>query len=615
VCNAGACKGCTFTSGDGSCAAGNIALGLDPNEACEFACDGQGACDDHDLTTVELSWDRLFDARYAYNIFTTGGEEVPCKNMNQATKDIFDGICTQPSGRNVPLSEVAAFRFYTTMDCWQLSDPSCNIGMIEVPYTGQARIYAHETPPQSCPDLAGPNRPNQRDLLVLDLADPDVFNDGCRILLSGTEPAPGIGIYESTDAVHHSFTKVPNPDDPTAPTTYAPSVEDPAYDYSGIWDASIERVGGLYVLLFTALRTGEGTQGERMAFVAFARDSSLDFGAPMEIHFPEGDDVAPHSSSVGSDQKAVRIGARLFYDDLQERWWFAYNWFNWTDSVALDNRGNWGVACAVDDPTHIITNTWPVAGESHVAEGPEIFRWGSDYFYCFSYNPIFRGYGIKCLKRPSVDLLQRDGPPPPGVVTYDPVTPIHPLSAVCNPSNTAPDCGGTRVVPDPALLGWEDAGGRPAALRVNGEMYLYYHVLQHQNFDCPVPVGNPDNAGCRRHTVVSKLQFNQNDDLFRLNRVEIDWNAMGDPTTTQYSLDLVLTDGTVVAPCVHAGILGSSHSFRYDGACADGELHHKGDIAKFRLWVATDGVWGDGNNSHWDVDYNGYFNQVHFENE
>lgn len=68
------------------------------------------------------------------------------------------------------------------------------------------------------------------------------------------------------------------------------------------------------------------------------------------------------------------------------------------------------------------------------------------------------------------------------------------------------------------------------------------------------------------------------------------WNRKS--PTADYSLDVVLTNGTLIGPCVGAHLLRRDISHLFDGRCVTPNRSVPfGDIAEFRICWAENGNW------------------------
>jgi hypothetical protein len=73
--------------------------------------------------------------------------------------------------------------------------------------------------------------------------------------------------------------------------------------------------------------------------------------------------------------------------------------------------------------------------------------------------------------------------------------------------------------------------------------------------------------------------------------VALTWSEKA--TWTEYSLDVQLADGSWIAPCVDAGVLGRGVSYTFDGRCtAANRAVNLQAVRQLRICSAMNGNWG-----------------------
>lgn len=83
--------------------------------------------------------------------------------------------------------------------------------------------------------------------------------------------------------------------------------------------------------------------------------------------------------------------------------------------------------------------------------------------------------------------------------------------------------------------------------------------------------------------------------------VMITWNRVS--SKAEYSLDLILENGDVIAPCVDVRTLRQKLSYRFDGSCVSPDIEvSMDDVRNFRICSAEDDRWERAKcvDGHWD---------------
>jgi hypothetical protein len=392
------------------------------------------------------------------------------------------------------------------------------------------------------PDCFARNAEYGRRVKVLEgLADPDVLAlpDG-RYLLSGTGSGSAFDLFESNDLV--AWHKV---------GTFDPSAVDPDHDYCFCWAPDLARVDGTLSLYFSAHRGPKGgttcpppTGSDVTTYRAVAPEGSLAFGVP-ELLFQgqTGARSRPHSGCAPEGcSRVIRIDPAIHDGRLY------YVFFEGGNNIA---------SVALADPSDVRVHAGPsgwtlAAYEESINEAPErLEREGQSYLF-FSAAWFDSQYATFYVGGASPALLTRN-------------LPVRRL--------TTPVRRGSG-----SLI--ETHGGN-SIVTLRGETFNFFHV------------GGFDASGTmiRRDTYRQRIVWKSDGTAVSQNEVRVSWNALGGGN--QYSLDLVLRDGSVIGPCIAVGRIGEATSTTYTGVCPDAgdRLVHKSEVHAFRLYASPDSVF------------------------
>lgn len=400
-------------------------------------------------------------------------------------------------------------------------------------------------------------------LLVRDLADPDVLElaDGVWVL-SGTQGGLTLPLYRSTDLATFELLG-----------RYDPSALDPEHDYCDLWAPDLSHLGDGVQLYFSAHRVAEGSAcpaaGQTVTtFQATALGADLDFGLPKLVNEGTSYPRSRIQSGCPADgcSRVIRIDSSV-YDDGGERW-FYYVWFE---------GGNNILAFPMSDPSQVVHVTGPALfgdelapEEELINEGPDVFFRDGRYYLFFSGAFFDSQYAMYYVMAPTVAELTR-------------------ARFVRRHSRAARAASGDLV----------ESHGHNTVVEKDGVFYNVYHQGAFEG-------GNL----IRRDTYLRRIAFRDDGSLHSHNLVRVRWGPLAGH---QYSLDVVLRDGTVLGPCIGAGRIGQDTEVAFGGVCpsAGDRLVPKSEVAAFRLYYSDDGTWS-GERSV-EVPYDGFSEDLHVD--
>jgi GH43 family beta-xylosidase len=391
-------------------------------------------------------------------------------------------------------------------------------------------------------DTPGPDA-YARTLLMPGLADPDIYKEHDDLFfLTGTGDTVSVPIFATHDLLNFTEKRI-----------YSPAALDPNHDYCYVWAPDLTKRDGVYHLYFSAHRVAKGAAcppgpGQDVTtFHTSAPSLDLEFGPPALVN----DQTDLPRSRVASGcvaegcSRTIRIDAAAF-DDGAERWLF-YVWFEGGNNIA---------GFRASAPETVILNAgpavFPIKGfEEQINEAPDVFLRGGKYHLFFSTGFFDSQYAMFHIMADSVGELTR----------------ARAVRRHSTPLRAAND----------ALV---ETHGHNSIVERRGEFFNIFHM------------GSFDGGGklVDRSTHKQRIAFRPDGSIHALNYVDLRWSAV---PGHQYSLDIERRDGTVVGPCIAAGILGSATSTRYTGICPSaGDLRvPKSEIAEFRLYYSNDGTW------------------------
>lgn len=382
----------------------------------------------------------------------------------------------------------------------------------------------------------------QRFKVVQDLADPDVLElGGGTYLLSGTGPtARQFDFYTSSDfaAWTHS-------------ATYDPSAADPAYDYCDCWSPEIVDSGGKLSLYFSAYRGPNGATAcppppgsDHTVFRADSADGTPSFGVPQLLFQGQGGAQSRTQSGcpAGGCGLAMRIDPAVYDGRIYY--------------VFFDNGNNIG-SVSMTNPTDFVLHTGPAGWtlpsyEESINESPEVFAHDGRYALFFSGAWYNSQYATFYVTASSGTALTR-------------ALPVHRLTTPVRRSN------GTLA---------ETHGSNSVVTRL-GDAFNFFSL----------GVFNSGGQLIRRDTYRQRLVWKSDGTLMSQNQVTLSWNSLG--SGYNYSLDLVLRDGSVIGPCIAVGHIGQNTSTTFTGICPDAvdRLVHKSEVQAFRLYASQSTVF------------------------
>jgi hypothetical protein len=383
-----------------------------------------------------------------------------------------------------------------------------------------------------------------RSLLVPGLADPDVYKENDDLFfLTGTGDARTVPLYETNDLSSFRFKR-----------GYDPSVADPAYDYCMIWAPDLGKYNGTYNLYFSAQRVPNGmacpASGQDVTtFVASAPDLNLAFGAPRPINpnttYPRT--TTPSGCTTQGCNRNIRIDSATFTDTTGH--WLYYVWFDRGNNISSFNVAT--PATTLYNHAGPALHTLP-ADEEGINEAPELLKRNGIYYLFFSTGWYNSQYATKYIMSPTLYSLTR-------------------ARNVWRHSQPMRDAAGALV----------QTHGHNVVVDRRGEFFNIFHQGAFQ----------PAGTFTGRSTYKQRIAFKPDGTLHSLNQVTARWTRL---TGYNYSLDLVLRDGTVVGPCINAGTIGAANEVSFNGVCtsAGNRIVNKGDIAALRIFYSNSSTWG-----------------------
>ncbi|WP_239469982.1 family 43 glycosylhydrolase [Archangium violaceum] len=382
-----------------------------------------------------------------------------------------------------------------------------------------------------------------RSLLVPGMADPDVYKENDDLFfLSGTGDGRTLPIYETNDLSSFRLKR-----------SYDASAADPTYDYCMLWAPDLGKYNGVYYLYFSAQRVPNGmacpaTGQDVTTFVASAPDLNLNFGAPQPIN----PNTTYPRTTIGSActpqgcNRNIRIDSATF-NDTSGRWLF-YVWFDRGNNISSFNLAAPGT---VYNHTGPALYTLP-ANEEGINEAPELLKRNGIYYLLFSSGWYNSQYAMNYIMADSLPALTR----------------ARAVRQLSQPMRN--DAG--------ALI---QTHGHNVVVDRRGEFFNIFHQ----------GAFSPPGTFTSRSTYKQRIAFKPDGSMHSLNQVNVRWTRL---TGYNYSLDLVLRDGTVIGPCIYAGIIGSANKTVFNGVCpsAGNRMVNKGDIAAFRIFYSNSSTWG-----------------------
>jgi hypothetical protein len=368
------------------------------------------------------------------------------------------------------------------------------------------------------------------------LADPDVIKlSDDRYVLSGTGSGVDFEFLESSDLVTWNGVG-----------TYDPSAVDPAHDYCFCWAPEIVQTGGALVLYFVAHRGPMGATAcpppsgsDVTTYRASSPDGSFHFGVP-ELLF-QGQAGAQSRTQSGCPSSGCGLAIRIDPTVYDGRLYYVFF-----------DRGNNVASVSMTNPSdlrvHAGPSRWTLDGyEEGINEAPELFeRTGRSYLF-FSAAWFDSQYATFYVMGGSPAVLSRD-------------LPRHRLTTPARRGN------GNLI---------ETHGGNSVTTR-RGETFNFFHV----------GVFDAGGGMVRRDAYRQRIVWNDDGSAVSQNQVQVSWNALGGGN--EYSLDLVLRNGSVIGPCIAAPRIGQSTSTAFVGVCPDAgdRLVHKSEVRAFRLYAS-----------------------------
>lgn len=382
-----------------------------------------------------------------------------------------------------------------------------------------------------------------RVMLVENLADPDVLEiDDDLFFMSGTQGGRTLPIYRSVDLFDFELSH-----------HYDPTALDPEYDYCKLWAPDLSRYDGQYHIYFSAERVPQGVSCPDpdvtvTTFHATAPDDGLEFGLPEMVN---PGTTYPRSRTAGGCppegcSRVIRIDSSIFAEG-STRWLF-YVWFEAGNNIS---------SFRLSSPGDVIHNTGPalfgsdlLPEEESINEGPDVFVRDGRYYLFFSGAYFNSQYAMFYVTAPSVEELTR-------------------RRYVRRHSRSIRGAGEALV----------QSHGHNTIVERRGERFNVFHQGVFDGGDL-----------VRRDTHIQRIAFRSDGSLHTLNLVNVRW---GELPGHDYSLDLVLRDGTVIGPCVSASVIGTSRSVTFGGICPSDshQLVEKSRIAAFRVYYSNDGTW------------------------
>ena len=392
----------------------------------------------------------------------------------------------------------------------------------------------------------------QRTQLMSGLADPSVLSIGDDLFfLMGTADGLVLPIYQSTDLINFQLN-----------ITYDPSASDSAYHYCYVGAPDLVNNGNSFILYFCGQRVSKHlpcspSRQDVTTFIAQSIGNSFTFGAPELIDFGRGGPKGRIGDGCNDDDCAKTI--RIDSDDIgsyNDRWYF-YVWFDGGNNIA---------SIPFSNPSNVTINTGPAAfpifpDEERVNEAPQVFQRNETYYLFFSTANFYSQYAMHYIM-----------------------------------SNNIADLTRKRAVRTHSIAERNSAGilvqnhGSNAIVSRRGQ---FFNVFHQGNFD---QTGKMNAVG----TFKQRLAFRSDGSIQTLNTVDIRWTRL---SSYQYSLDVLVKNGTSIGPCIAVGHIKNASNVIYSGVCLDAadRLIGKIDVVAFRLYYLNDSVW----RNFIDVPYDG----------
>ncbi len=126
----------------------------------------------------------------------------------------------------------------------------------------------------------------------------------------------------------------------------------------------------------------------------------------------------------------------------------------------------------------------------------------------------------------------------------------------------------------------------------------FFNIFHQGTFDA---AGRMNGIG----TFKQRLAFRSDGSIQTLNTIDVRWTCI---PSYQYSLDVVLKNGTWIGPCIGVGHIKDAPGVTYTGVCLDAgdRLIDKYSIATFRLFYSNDSLW----KNFTEISYDGVSDQL-----
>jgi hypothetical protein len=231
------------------------------------------------------------------------------------------------------------------------------------------------------------------------IADPNILaiSDDLFILM-GTANGMVLPIFQSTDLINFQLNN-----------TYNPSASDPVNDYCSLWAPNLVKNDNGFDLHFVAQRVSKGSPcpaaGEDVTtFLTRASNNSLLFGTPELVDFGDGAPKGRIAAGCNDDGclKTVRIDPDIV-GPINDRWFF-YVWFAGGNNIA---------SLPFSSPTNVTINAGPAffpipPSDENINEAPEVF-WREGQYYLFFSTAFFNSkYAMSYVMAPTIADLTRN---------------------------------------------------------------------------------------------------------------------------------------------------------------------------------------------------------------
>ncbi|MBA3819063.1 MAG: family 43 glycosylhydrolase [Deltaproteobacteria bacterium] len=474
------------------------------------------------------------------------------------------------------------------------------------------------------------------------LADPDVLEDGDRFILSGTGGGT-LQLFTSTDL--EQFTAI---------GAYNPTSLDPAHDYCYLWAPDLSRDGGDYVLFFSAHQVAQGAacppSGQTVTtFYATAPDANLAFGLPRAVAPGNGAPQSRIADGCPAEgcEKVVRIDSTVVSNGATRR--LFYVWFQGGNNISSFDLDQPGAVRAHAGPARFPQAVQP--DEEIINEAPEVLVRDGRYYLFYSAGFFDSKYAMyylmsdslmdltraRATRRLSSPLVRPDGTMVSNqghnsivrrgeeywnffhVGSFDAAGRLTSRATVRQRLVFAPD--GTLVNANAVTLRWPKIPGERYSLDVQKRDGTWIGPCVNAgilgdrgettfNGLCPSAGG----AWIHKADVTAFRLYHSGDGSWTqfveqpydgvADDVTIDlgggvptaialgWNELA--TGTEYSLDVQRADGSWIAPCVGAGVLGQRISTVFTGACSTaGTTVPPASVRSLRVCSASNGDWAN----------------------